>query len=438
MVMPFGRKSTLAETAQAPAAIDFNRLWDLAYVPVIEALGYEAVRADQDTGSLIVTQMLERLYFADLILADMTIPNGNVYYEIGIRHAARETGCVLLAADWSRQLFDVAQMRTVRYPLPEGEITDATAQAIRMAVTAGIAGLRTGRSPMHDAISGYPGAVDERAASTMKQRMAELAKLQGEVRAVRTAPREKRMELAQQLANHHSAEPMVAPAAITLLHMLANCADKESDWDIVIAFIDHLSPEQQKLAEIREQRALAGSYSGRHADAIASLEALIGEFGPTPERLGLLGGRYKRLMRSETDGIERDRLLRKAIDHYERGMQIDLNEYYCSSNLPRLYRLRGRSGDEERAQATLRVVLAACERARTRGSTDPWLRPTLLTAAFDTQDATTAEMLVDLVKDEDPALWQLATIRGDLETSILHVEDAGCRARLAEVMRRLG
>jgi hypothetical protein len=58
------------------------------------------VRADQDTGALIITQMIERLYFADLVLADMTIPNGNVYYEVGVRHAAKEIGCVLLAADW--------------------------------------------------------------------------------------------------------------------------------------------------------------------------------------------------------------------------------------------------------------------------------------------------------------------------------------------------
>jgi hypothetical protein len=30
----------------------------------------------------------------------MTIPNGNVYYEVAVRHAARKQGCVLLAADW--------------------------------------------------------------------------------------------------------------------------------------------------------------------------------------------------------------------------------------------------------------------------------------------------------------------------------------------------
>ena len=51
-------------------------------------------------GTAIIGQMLGRLYFADLVLADMTIPNGNVYYEVGIRHAAQKTGCVLLSADW--------------------------------------------------------------------------------------------------------------------------------------------------------------------------------------------------------------------------------------------------------------------------------------------------------------------------------------------------
>ena len=134
MVMPYGRKPTGAEAGKGPAEIDFNRLWDLAYVPVIKELGYEPVRADQDSGALIITQMLERLYFANLVLADMSIANGNVYYEIGIRHAAQPAGCVLLASDWSRQLFDVAQMRTVRYPLPEGDISEATALAIQNAI----------------------------------------------------------------------------------------------------------------------------------------------------------------------------------------------------------------------------------------------------------------------------------------------------------------
>ena len=87
-----GRKATQAEAGRGVPEIDFNALWDRAFAPTIVALGYEPVRADQDTGALIITQMIERLYFADLVLADMTIPNGNVYYEVGIRHAAQGEG----------------------------------------------------------------------------------------------------------------------------------------------------------------------------------------------------------------------------------------------------------------------------------------------------------------------------------------------------------
>src|SRR6266849_10345086 len=199
MIMPYGRKPTQAEAGHGPAEIDFNALWDRAYVPVIEALGYEPVRADQDSGALIINQMLERLYFADLVLADMTIPNGNVYYEVGIRHAAKQTGCVLLSADWAKPLFDVAQMRTVRYPLPEGEIKPETATAFGAAVKNGIASLAGGDSPMHLALPGYPGTVDPKDASTMKDQMTALAAFQTKIRAVRVAPRSQRMELAQKL-----------------------------------------------------------------------------------------------------------------------------------------------------------------------------------------------------------------------------------------------
>ena len=190
MIMPYGRKATQVEpSSNAPGEIDFNALWDKAFAPTIQSLGYDPVRADQDTGSLIITQMIERLYFADLVLADMTIPNGNVYYEVGVRHAAQRTGCVLLAADWSKQLFDVAQMRTMRYPLKEGNIEDATAKLVSEAIKGPIDALSRGDSPVFASIKGYPTNPDPTAASTMKGVMAQTAVLQGKIRAVRATPK---------------------------------------------------------------------------------------------------------------------------------------------------------------------------------------------------------------------------------------------------------
>src|SRR4051794_19731966 len=121
-IMPFRTKETAA-TPPAPAKVDFDALWEKALLPLIEQLGYQPVRADQDLGGMIIKEMLERLYFSDLVLADLTLPNGNVYYEVGIRHAAKKAGCVLIGADWSQQLFDLDQIRQAGYPLPEGTVT---------------------------------------------------------------------------------------------------------------------------------------------------------------------------------------------------------------------------------------------------------------------------------------------------------------------------
>src|ERR1700733_2068266 len=135
MVMPFGKKLTNAETDKAPSQIDFDLLWDKVLRPMIEDdLKYIPIRADQDAGSLIIQAMIERLAISDLVIADLTIPNANVYYEVGVRHAAQKQGCVLIAADWSKPLFDVSQMRRVKYPLSDGTISDETAAAVKKAL----------------------------------------------------------------------------------------------------------------------------------------------------------------------------------------------------------------------------------------------------------------------------------------------------------------
>jgi len=438
MIMPYGRRATQAEAGRGPADIDFNALWDRGYVPTIKALGYEPVRADQDTGGLIVSQMLERLYFADLVLADMTIPNGNVYYEVGIRHAAKREGCVLLAADWSKQLFDVVQMRTIRYPLPEGNITDETANAFHIAIKNEISLRRDGISPMHQSIPGYPSNVDPRKATTMRDQLAELSAFQTKVRAVRASPRKQRMQKAQQLVAGIGNPPATYPIALALLMLLRDSVDTVADWSVVLDFVGKLPDRFADEPEVQENRAFAAAQAGNDIKAIAELQTLIDMMGPTPERLGLLGGRYKRLADLTTASCaERRESLNNAIESYEQGMNLDLNAYYCSSNLPRLYRKRANPGDEERAQTALRLVIAACERARQLKLADEWFRPTLLGAALDLGDPEKAEELVDAVAAEGPAKWKLDTVLRDLEASLPQVGDAGKRARLSVAIERL-
>ncbi len=50
-----------------------------------------------DSGS-VPERMIREIIDADLVIADISMHNPNVYYEIGVRHALRPTGTVLIRA----------------------------------------------------------------------------------------------------------------------------------------------------------------------------------------------------------------------------------------------------------------------------------------------------------------------------------------------------
>jgi hypothetical protein len=259
MVMPFGTKPVDSAADGTPAKIDFDALWNRAYQPVIEELGYEPVRADQDTGASIILEMLERLFFSDLVVADMTIPNGNVYYEIGIRHASRETGCVLVSADWAKPLFDTAQMRRLTFPLPEGAITDATAAKVRESLIAGAHALAGGASPMFQHIPGFPDPrkVDPKRAQAIRKQLDAIAAFQARVREARlSGDRARRRELALALlAENPPGKPISQAVALELVALLRDVVG----WQETIEYVDALPQDIRDLASVREQRSLAVS-----------------------------------------------------------------------------------------------------------------------------------------------------------------------------------
>ncbi|WP_188092376.1 tetratricopeptide repeat-containing protein [Azospirillum sp. B21] len=432
MVMPFGKKPTGEKQGAGPAEVNFNLLWDKALRPAIERLGYEAVRADEDLGPLIIEEMLERLTLADLVIADLTLSNANVYYEIGIRHGSKDTGCVLISADWSKQLFDVAQMRQVRYPLPEGEVTDEQAQLIIDMLCEQIPKLAHSQTPLY-ALQGYPN-LDVKRTSAFRTFVQTLSRFQAEVSVARKMPAAARRDLVNRLlATYGKTDPIVPAIALELLLLVRDTLTFER----TLQFVDGLPETVRNLPVVREQRALALSKTGRHLESIQELETLIALHGDSSERQGLLGGRYKELAKGTASDAERELYLDRAIEHYERGMLLDVNDYFPSSNLPRLLRTRNRPGDAERARAVNAVVMIACEGARLRNAATEWTNPTLLGTAFDVGDAVKAEQLLMLVLKDRPDEWKLGTTIPDLEHSAAQVDDADVRRRLEAVVGRL-
>ncbi len=440
MVMPFRRKKVEEpRPAGAPAEIDFDRLWERAYWPAIEALGYLPMRADFDPSSAIVKAMLERIAFADLVLADVTLGNGNVYYEVGIRHVAQQTSCVLIAPSWCKPLFDISQFASIRFPLPNGEVPDADATAIKDLLVARVPAVKISRTPYYELIGDSQADAARRGA--FRDRAERLNAFQADVKAVRleTDPAVRATRLAALRSSLEPASLEVPEVALDLISLIRDT----SDWTALCAFIDALPPATKALPYCREQYLLAVAEAGDPVSAITQLETLIAEHGDTPERRGLIGGRYKRRWRDarkarEAKGdpqasVDEARHLENAVENYTRGMELDYNQYYCSSNLPQLLRARGDEGDRERATIIDHFVVAACERARARGEGDEWLRPTLLGAAFRAGDTKRAAELAKSVKLEGPVRWQLSSTLADLAESIRQTAEPGKRRTLQTI-----
>lgn len=401
MIMPYNKKPTNAPAgSQAPERVDFDRLWEVALRPAIGKAGYEPIRANEDIGALIINEMIERLAISDLVIADLSIPNGNVYYEVGIRHAAQRQGCLLTAADWAKPLFDAAQLRHIRYPLPAESVSDETADEIIKIVSAAVPLMASGESPFYEVFPKYPD-YDPVRATTFRRTLEDLSLFQAQIIAARSASNssERRARALALRDEYHTGGPIQKAVAIELIYTLRDC----TDWETVLEFILVLPPELQASPLVIEQRALALSNSGDHDTAIGALRELIAAQGDTSERRGLLGGRYRRKWKESGNSVELDR----AIAEYEVGMKLDLNDYYPSSNLARLYRIRNRKGDQEKACVAAAVTMTACERARNRNAHDEWLNPTLLAAAFDTGDAEKAQEVANSVMMDGPAAWKL-------------------------------
>ena len=110
IVMPYGTKEQ----------IDFNRVYSDLIKPALETAGFEVFRADEEMrAGDIRTDMFQELLMADLVVADLSIDNANVWYELGVRHALRARGVIGIRCRRDYMPFDVYTDRTLRYQIKD-------------------------------------------------------------------------------------------------------------------------------------------------------------------------------------------------------------------------------------------------------------------------------------------------------------------------------
>jgi tetratricopeptide (TPR) repeat protein len=111
--MPFSTKEV---QAAPPLSVNFDDVYNLLIKPALEKAGCMPFRADEEeSAGDIRTDMYFELVTADAVVADISILNPNVYYELGVRHGVAPRGFFMIYGDWSKPPFDIATDRRFRY-----------------------------------------------------------------------------------------------------------------------------------------------------------------------------------------------------------------------------------------------------------------------------------------------------------------------------------
>ncbi|GGZ44181.1 tetratricopeptide repeat-containing protein [Streptomyces poonensis] len=392
VAMPYGRKR---DATRELRLFEANETWNRVLVPVLLDSGYRPIRTDLESGlETIDARMLHSINTADLFVADLATLNPNVLWELGVRHAWRPSGTLLMAPRWVTPPFDLGHATVKRYERGMRRISDRQAVAgIRMLRPALRASKRGTDSPVwavfpllepvrlpsdHDAalINRLTHHTEEISLAADLHDAERLAGITAQVQEEELPDSSRRALLEQ-----------IGLALVTL-----GCLEKGR---ILLA---PLAEADISFARVRMQQRYAftlihrpGTPAERLAylkDAEDRLQRLDALHPDSSETWGLLGSAAKRAFELALGLGEKSALyhLDRAVDAYRSGMAADPGDHYPGVNALALLRVRGQhfgggAGDVAEAESVLPVVRFAVER-RQIGPRDTWEHASLAELAL--------------------------------------------------------
>lgn len=134
VVMPFGKKPL-----PNGLTYDFDKVYRVIISRAVREAGMKPLRADETIGSrLIHSDMFKDLRDRPVVLADLSLENPNVFYELGIRHVMSPTGTVLMCRTGTELPFDVRLSRIIFYKFNGEELdweeVEETVKALKLAL----------------------------------------------------------------------------------------------------------------------------------------------------------------------------------------------------------------------------------------------------------------------------------------------------------------
>ncbi len=119
-----------------PFAEEFADVYQYLISEGLESAGYNVKRADDiKSQNNIIGDIIEGIISSDLIVADLTGANPNVYYELGIAHALNKK-VILITQEIDDLPFDLRSYRVIGYSVHFAKMNQAKKQLAELALEA--------------------------------------------------------------------------------------------------------------------------------------------------------------------------------------------------------------------------------------------------------------------------------------------------------------
>ncbi len=368
VLMPFGKKKD-----EKGREVDFDDIYNDLIQPAIEEAGMESVRADEEmVGGFIHKPMYERLLLCDYAIADLTTANANVFYELGVRHAARPHHTLSIFSENTTLPFDVRPLRSCSYKLDENQklsqINIDKALIIKWLIEA--KEKPTTDSPLFQFFDELtPQYISHEKTDVFRERVEYSLQAKKELTKLREAKNIEGLKAFEVSLNFEGTEGGV----LIDIYLSYRALDA---WEEMILLEAKMPKYLQKSLLIREQLAFALNRIDDSQEAERVLVEALREYGNSSETLGLLGRVYKDRWKNETSPISKESWLQKAIDTYIKGYKTDIRDAYPGVNAITL--MSSLDTPDKRLDELLPVVLFATKQRIEQSNPDYWDYATLM------------------------------------------------------------
>ena len=370
VAMPYGVRSAVLDHTIEPASpveIDFDDVWHGLIEPALPS-GWTAFRADELTRPGLIDQVyIERLLDADLVVADLTFANPNVYYELGIRQALSPRGTLLIAHRGTYKPFDVRNQTIEEYVYAGGVTTDGPKFVAKLH-EALLRGAEESRSPVHLFLPGLfvakfdQGETPDQIIHRLNEQLTEL---RSQLDAERGDARQR--EILERIRSATTAQRLVSLAAE--VRELPSCpAGTYESLATALRRFDRVRLASEMLrtgltaypdsAPLLRELGFCARVLGQFDEARASFQRALELTPRDTELLGMLGGLHKR-----AGDMDQARAM------YERAIAVDPEDLYP---LLALCGLLVVLREEPAALSHYRSVLVLTDRTLESGHVDHW------------------------------------------------------------------